>query len=116
MKLDLHTYVLMQNVNGVPTVFATRSDGINCHSTSAFWEEKENGDLLDSIFWRADIADLYDDYKWSWMAEIQTGFSHDENGSTFKTSGISSMEARKTEVGIHEYVKERKKNLSKESL
>tara|TARA_R110002020_G_scaffold77761_3_gene196198 strand:- start:186 stop:503 length:318 start_codon:yes stop_codon:yes gene_type:complete len=96
MKLDLHTYVLMQMLDGVPTVFATRSDGINCQNTGAFWEKKENGDLLDSIYWRADINYKYDDYKWSWMAEVQTGFCHDVDGSTFKTSGMSAMDMYKS--------------------
>lgn len=91
----LHTYVLIQEYKGVPLIFATRTDGINCsNSIGAFFEKDKDGELLPTIEWNQAILDKYDEETWAWVAEVLSGVSYEDNSSTFRTASQCSMEKR----------------------
>ena len=95
-KLNVHTFCLIQEVKGVPIVFATRTDGVECTSIQSFWDTDKHGKLLKTIKWREDVVHLYDYNKWAWSAEIlmgtRNGESEDGNYSQeFKTSFGSAI-------------------------
>ena len=95
-KLDVHTFCLIQEVKGVPLIFATRTDGVKCKGIHSFWDTNKDGNLLDTIKWREDIVHLYDYDKWAWSAEILMGTRNGENekgeySQEFKTSFRSAI-------------------------